>query len=268
MDFTSEPFLSLIGVAALIGILACAIEKHYFLPVWVLTISLASPRSSETLLAIPLAMLAAIGIDRIILPGVRMLIGSYNVPDDTPNEKDWAENWLQPGPVRFLIGFFIFYSLLSARLYPLLGTTAMASLPSGEREAMKWVSTHTPATSRFIVLSGLENVWQDQSAEWFPALAERQSVTTVQGFEWVPKAFYSRWINNSALQACASQESDCLESWSRNSDQEFSHIYISKREIPETSQSVIPLLNSLKRAMNYELLYENSEAAIFARKSQ
>lgn len=268
LDLTSEPFLSLIGVIALFGILACVIERQFFLPVWVAIISLASPRSSETLLTIPFAMLAAIGIDRIIVPGVRQLTGSNSVPYESLDDRDWADNWLQPGPVRFLIGFLIFYCLVSARVYPILGTTAMDSLPSGEREAMEWVSTHTPDTSRFVVLSGLENVWQDQSAEWFPALAERQSVSTVQGFEWVPTSFYARWINNSALQSCANQEDDCLESWSRDTGQDFSHIYLSKREIPEFSWSVTPLLNSLKRSMNYDLLYENSEAAIFARRTE
>ena len=54
----------------------------------------------------------------------------------------------------------------------------LASLSPDQREAMHWVATHTPPTSRFFVVP--ERGWPaDREGEWFPVLAEPPSVATV-----------------------------------------------------------------------------------------
>jgi hypothetical protein len=267
VDFSFEPFLSIIGVTALLGALVCLIagKRWTFLPVWSLLIALASPRSSATLIAIPLAMLAAIGLERVVLPGIRRVAGEEDPSRPGEPATNWAEELLQPAAARTAIAFFILYTLLGARLYPIVETTALTSLPAGERDAMHWVEERTPGDSRFLVVSAIINTWQDQSAEWFPTLANRVSVGTVQGYEWVPGKFYERWRANAVLQGCALQGAACLEVWAQDNEETFNYVYLSKRIVADSPLSIEPLLASLRLSQDYSLAYESPEAVIFAR---
>ena len=76
---------------------------------------------------------------------------------------------------------------------------------------MLWVRENTPADSSFLILTGRADVMTDAVQEWFPALAERHSATTLQGLEWtLGGEFYPRWNELSALQSC--REMACIES--------------------------------------------------------
>lgn len=57
------------------------------------------------------------------------------------------------------------------------------------REAMAWIAANQPGAT-FAVFTG--KAWPtDSSAEWFPTVSGAQSVTTVQGREWLPdRAFH------------------------------------------------------------------------------
>lgn len=83
------------------------------------------------------------------------------------------------------------------------------ALPAAEREAMRWVSANTPPDSRFLVRA-FSPLWfgLDPSSEWFPVLAQRQSIATVQAYEWLPHdQFYHRADVYNALHACRSRAS-------------------------------------------------------------
>jgi hypothetical protein len=61
-----------------------------------------------------------------------------------------------------------------------------------------------------VVITG--GYWfSDQVSEWFPALANRASVATVQGYEWLGG---TRWLRqqeaNADLQACSTAVDACL----------------------------------------------------------
>jgi hypothetical protein len=132
---------------------------------------------------------------------------------------------------------------------------------------MQWAVDRTPENSRFLVVSAIQNTWQDQSAEWFPALAERVSVATVQGYEWVPGAFYERWEENAVVQACAMKDTECIEDWAEKNGETFTHVYLSKRIVADSPGSVEPLLASLRNSGEYVLRFENLDAAIFTRRA-
>ncbi len=60
-------------------------------------------------------------------------------------------------------------------------------------QAMQWVSENTAPNSRFLLLTGSSGIMSDPIQEWFPALAERESQTTMQGLEWnLNKDFFPR----------------------------------------------------------------------------
>jgi hypothetical protein len=62
-------------------------------------------------------------------------------------------------------------------------------------------------------LTGVQSPEIDPFVEWFPALTERRSQSTIQGFEWLlGDAFYTRYSELAGLQRCASVA--CVEDWS------------------------------------------------------
>ena len=59
-------------------------------------------------------------------------------------------------------------------------------------------------------------VWSgDPDSEWFPLLAARRSVATVQGSEWLGEAAFDEQVTaNRALQGCVDPASvSCVEDW-------------------------------------------------------
>jgi hypothetical protein len=75
------------------------------------------------------------------------------------------------------------------------------------------VKANTLADSQFLVFSG-SPWWQDASSEWFPVLAERTSLLTIQGAEWLPaNGFIQRWVRFDNLQFCANADILCLNEW-------------------------------------------------------
>ena len=65
----------------------------------------------------------------------------------------------------------------------------------------------------------------DPVQEWFPALADRHSVTTLQGLEWLLRGdFVTRWDQLSALQRC--EETGCVTAWAEEIGLEFDHLVV------------------------------------------
>jgi hypothetical protein len=87
--------------------------------------------------------------------------------------------------------------------------TALRPLPAEDRAAMEWAARMTPAGARFAVVPST-GWWVDATSEWFPALAERESVATPQGYEWVEGAFAERLELHGALAGCRDADAACL----------------------------------------------------------
>ena len=65
----------------------------------------------------------------------------------------------------------------------------------------------------------------DPIQEWFPALAERESQTTMQGLEWnLNQDFFPRLRSLITLQACTTL--DCVNQWSANTDLSYDYLLI------------------------------------------
>jgi uncharacterized membrane protein YtjA (UPF0391 family) len=67
---TEEPYLGLLGALGILGIAALIARKDYFIPLMLLVIFLAQPRSAHVTGNIPLAIAAGFFFAEIVLPGI------------------------------------------------------------------------------------------------------------------------------------------------------------------------------------------------------
>ena len=131
---------------------------------------------------------------------------------------------------------------------------------------MNWISTHTPRSSGFLVLTAARSWAEDPPSEWFPTLAKRVSLATPQGFEWVPGPQYRRRCAlYDRLKQCFPRDPACIESLAAEFGAAFTHVYFSKALGGPYDPA--PLAVSLARSPRYRLIWDGPEAAIFARLS-
>ncbi|MHB1223003.1 MAG: hypothetical protein ACYC2G_02995, partial [Gemmatimonadaceae bacterium] len=138
-----------------------------------------------------------------------------------------------------------------------------AALHPADRAAMRWVATHTDTSARFLVLT--DSPWQvDRLSEWFPVLAGRVSVATVQGTEWLPRGSFDASIRRqSRLTACASRGTACLDSLGTDPALPFTHVYVPTG--PGTA-CCRALLGALRRDPRFRVVHEDGAATIIARR--
>jgi hypothetical protein len=245
---TEEPYLGILGALGILGIAAMVARKDYFLPLMLPVIFLAQPRSGHVMGNIPLAMAAGFFIAEIILPGLEKVTGG---------KKSTA-----------FFAVLAVYLLSNSMLYGLNLSTR--HLTESERDAMQWVEENTPKDSRFLVISGEQTAFCDLTNEWFPTLTERQSLTTVQGSEWLlGNDFAVNTVQIQTLQGCIDEGLECFK---KNSGQlAFDYVYISIASPTENCESTnLPttrgLVTALETAEGYSIAYRSEKVVLFEKK--
>ena len=237
--------LALLGVAASLGQ-----GRHRFLPLWAAATFLLDARKALTYVTVPAAMLAGIGLAEVLLPVLR---GGRR------------DDLLQGRLVPVTLGVLLLYSTLEMLV---AAESTLGALSREERAAMAWVARATPPESRFLVVTG--DAWAlDASSEWFPALAERTSVATVQGNEWFAR-FPQAIERYQAAQACAAEGTDCLRRWSEETGIEFDYVYVVEREAARharlgstSGDCCAALRTALSHDPGYVLVYDGPGAVIY-----
>ncbi len=263
-DFPNERYLSLIAVLGVIGLLTQLIRREFFLPAWLVTPFAVEPRNPYFFAIVPLAMLAAIGLDAVVLPGVRALERRLV---EAPPEKDGAARYLTTSGGRVILAYFLLYSLLNAFAYA--APFARFVVTDEERQALQWVTENTRGGSRFLLIT-YGNQFNTPVQEWFPALTQRINLATVQGYEWLPdRVFYRRRSDFPLLMRCIFEDNRCVEDWAEQRGYEFEYVYI-YQGIPATiyaQEEDVPLGNALARSLadapDYSLEYQSEHILIF-----
>lgn len=187
---------------AIIGWLLSVARKDWFLPVWLIAIFLTTPRHGPTPAAMPLAILASMGLAQFLMPiliqaGVFIKNTFNNVrvvlPRLTINNTFFQR--LIPSPVVICGLIAIIYSLLMTNIN-YTKQTPLVALTESERSAMVWLKDNTPSEAEFIVLTTSFSWQDDRVAEWFPVLSGRKSLTTAQGLEWIPGNVFSSKVES------------------------------------------------------------------------
>jgi len=265
-DFSSEPYLPIMAIMGFLGMYACFVENEFFLPTWLATVLILDPRGAIGYTTVPpLAMLAAIGAVKVILPGMESLKRDRrlhrNGGEQPLNDSDaiWRGYFERPIS-KPILGMLLIYGTISAFGFPSSYESSLYTLPRQERDAMQWVASNTPESSRFVIVSS-NRPGRDAASEWFPVLAQRTSLATFQGYEWLPdNQFYRHLSLYHALQNCANEDIACLDHWSTQSGSAFTHVYISR-------DCCLSLRRSLQASPHYESIYDGPGATIFVHES-
>ncbi len=261
-NFADEPVLTIISVLGLIGVFYLLARKEFFLALWFVIMHIFEPRGGSLFTMIPLALFAGVGLDRVILPALSTQYESLYL---NPGASGWAPSkyFLSGRYAKIFTGFLLIYLLIAAYLVG-LRIRQDSTLTNADLQAMLWVKTNTTDTSKFALVTG-QLPLHDPISEWFPALAERQSVATVFGLEWINDGKFGAHINDyRALQLCANQRIKCLDDWVAQNGNEINYVFIHSAKGIDVKD--LPLSVALENSPAYELVYDAGEIEIFHKK--
>ena len=263
--FAEESVLTVFTICAILGLTVKIIQREYLLGGFLLLPFLFDPRTAPSIAIIPLTMLAGVGLNDLVLPGVARLYEQKGSGVDPFLQRGWIKLFINYRPVRWVLGYFLFISLLGGLAYdqPLSRTT----LPDSSRNAMVWINKNTPADSSFIVLTGIGDPFGDPVQEWFPVFTERVSFTTVQGREWLLGKNFLNYVKElGKLQDCLNAEPRCILQFDFSEGDSYDYFYLLKTRLTSQDNQVRnPGLLSyhLRASSAYDLVYENEDVEIF-----
>jgi hypothetical protein len=240
--FTDEPHLRPFAMLGLLGVFAALAERRWWLPAWLVLVLAVNPRNGATSAMVPLALLAGIAIDRLLLQ-----------PLATRGRPGRAA-------AAALLVLLAGYGFLNARV-ALWTVPGLRQLSREERDTMAWIDRTAPATARFVVIDGAVPWFGvDAASEWFPVLARRPSVGTVQGTEWLPGGEFGRRMDRAAaLLDCRARDAQCLDDWLARVPGGATHLFLTQGEACE------PLLRSLRDSARWRLLLEQQGLTLWQR---
>jgi len=228
--------------------------RNWFMPVWLVLIFLTTPRHAPSPASIPQAILSAVALHFLepYLTATIHYLARRVGGSKEPIEYDVPDN-------RHITKTTVFIAALAACY--LLATTPhwakqspLRALGSEHREAMLWIRNHTPAESRFVVLSEPSAWPDDYVAEWFPVLTDRESLTTAQGLEWVTgDAFRTKTDEITELKRIQKDRIVGLEPSVRTHFIDMDYVAIFSRD---------PVLRSQFRGEGYRPVYRNGSALL------
>lgn len=266
LRFTNELLFPIAMALGLLGAIACVAGRRYVLPAWLAAIVLLDSRALGTDATVPLALLAGIGVADVLLP-LLTRVPALSLAGAPGSASHAGERVAGGAAAAVLVG-----ALLFAFLTALVSTPRqLTGLSADERAAMAWSEQQTPASSRFLIVSG--DQWAlDRTTEWFPALAQRQSVVTTQGYEWRSRdGFRARLAAYDNAQKCASQDAGCLAAWERDTGIGFDYVYLPKLApridliVEDEKECCAALRASLRDDADYATVYDGPAATIFQR---
>jgi hypothetical protein len=200
-----------------------------------------------------MSLMAAYGFAGVIAPALLSLRGH-------------GGSWLADRFITLTMLGIAFYLFFNSAVFGL--GLAENSLSVADRGTIAWVNENIPPGSDFLLLTGEQYSMNDPFQEWFPALTEQRSHTTLQGKEWtLDKEFFPFYGELVALQHCA--DVVCVEAWEKRTGLEHQYLLIKKLPVGSSSplQSSLNLfVESAHSSTLYELVYETGNAAIFLKK--
>jgi hypothetical protein len=262
LAFADSPVLDLLTALGVLGVMVRIARRQWMVPTWLLLTIFIDPRAGATYATVPLALSVVPILGEILSRMVPVQRKSTVAASSTTP----AQLWRYPAAA-ILALLVLFVALRTAsrtavsEIYPLHG------LQPDHVAAMAWISRNEGEDATFAVVTG--RAWEsDYLSEWFPVLANRISVATVQGSEWTGiDSFLERLAMDRQLQDCATRTKTCIASWVSGWDQEGAHLFLPKGQLfgPSSPTDCCPALReTLAASADFRVIYDGPGATIFA----
>ncbi len=248
VSFSQETFLPILATLAILGIAVSIARKDYLLPIVYIAPFLVEARDATNVYIITLALLAALAFSDMVLPTLSKMAAAGGATEYALPLQSHAE--------QLLLAYLLLCLILGMQVAD--GQYLARQISTDLQTAFEWIKANTPPESRFVVLAGKTTQLNDFANEWFPLLAERRSVTTVQGLEWLGRGIFAQHeAIVSRLQACQTSASiaECIEQNSNYPDFQYDYILL-------TADATQPELGGLDIAKGYKTIYSSKTVLI------
>lgn len=210
---------------------------------WFILPYIVDPRSAPSIAFYPFCMLIALALTDALPTFVDRL------RKDIVHREIFERGWLNLSLLALMIYLFIESGLYG---FKLINTT----LTSADRDALTWIRENTPPNSYFLPITGVPSPEIDPFVEWFPALTDRRSQTTIQGYEWLlGPEFYNRYGDFAEVQSC--KTASCIDDWSEHTRIKYQYLVIQRAGADKK------LPTSIDETGNYEIIYSTDEISIY-----
>lgn len=258
--FTDEYLITFIAVLAIFGIFFLLFRKDYFIFSWFMVLAIFDPRSVNRSTILPIAILAATALVNAVIPAVT---NAWSIKNENSVTK--LPLGLIRSPVTVVTSLLVLLILIFSFAQFSSNHNGLSSFTREDKADFEWINQNTPQLATFIVFTA-EPDWQlDNIAEWFPALAQRKNLNTVQGTEWLGNNRYqSAQIEYTDLKYCTYSGVDCIKEWSEKYGYEVDYIYIKKEVcMPKYAFCTMPLIRELASDMEYSVVRDTDNSTIF-----
>lgn len=260
-SFSEEPFLTFIGVLAILGMAVKIVKQDYLLPLWIVVPFYIEPRNAPNVAAIPMAMLAGVALTDLIFPQLARIesqIRRIEFPQP-------IQSRIEKG----LLAYLVLYLLTGMHFYDLSIFDKRVSTEN--QNAFQWVKFNTPEDSKFLVITGNTDPFADWILEWFPTLTDRISLTTIQGYEWLSESNFREHIYTiQSLQNCLAVNAPlkCVEVQSEKLATGYDYIYITRKSFSENKSTItqggLLIFELTQDTERFKKVYQTEDVSIFS----
>lgn len=262
LSFADTAVLDLMTALGVLGIVVRIARGQWMIPVWLILTVLIDPRAGSTYATVPLA-LSVVPILGELLQRMIPARGGTGTLDSEPLPRVVRTH----RAASIVIVLLLFVTLRTAARTAVDPLSPLRGLEVDHVAAMQWVRANADDGATFAVVTG--RAWEsDYLSEWFPVLADRSSLATVQGSEWTGiDSYLDRLAMYRQLQRCASGTATCLESWVSGWGVDGAHVFLPKGRLfgPSSATDCCPALReTLVTSADYRVIYDGPGATIFA----
>ena len=247
LEFSGAAFMDLVTPFAVVGFLSSIFTATWRLPILLVLTYLASPGGGDFMGGVVWALLAGAGIETLRRAAAAVTSGR------TPTAA------VIPAAVLAL-----FMALTSALGSTVHEQSKLQGISADQGAAMAWVADETPDGVAFLVAT-IDTWGNDEVSEWFPALAHRTSLGTVQGSEWLGVAGYARQESTHLdLVACIGHTADCYADVAARAERPDAWVFVPKGQLagPFSAADCCPALRETLAEAGYEIVYDGPGATI------
>jgi hypothetical protein len=217
LRFSELAVFDVITIAALVGTILAVRRRELMLPIWLVAIWVVDSRAGFTFAMVPLSLLAAYAL-------LSLTPSWLPAPGTSPLAH------VRQHPMGAAAVVAILTGLVLANDYSGLRTsTPLHGLDSHQQSALVWAEENAPDEAVFAVVTG-GTFWEDDAvSEWFPAVTDKRSAATVQGYEWLGlEAWQRQQAAYEDLQVCATDVLPCVVAWADQYGEPVTHVFLPK----------------------------------------